>query len=70
MEKELFEIKLLKVIAFNQDFNIHPTEVPKGEFNYWTELSEMIGIDLAQETEINAHLVSKTESCEVCGLQH
>lgn len=70
MDKETFEIKLIDVLAFNQDFNIHPTDVPKGEFTYWTELSEMIGIDLSKETEISADLVSKTESCEVCGLQH
>jgi hypothetical protein len=49
-----FEIKLLEVISFNQDFNIHPTEVAKGDFKYWNELSTLIGIDLQQESEINA----------------
>jgi|TARA_B100001094_G_C17878538_1_gene645722 hypothetical protein len=49
-----FEIKLLEVISFNQEFNIHPTEVAKGDFKYWTELSTLLGIDLQQESEINA----------------
>ena len=43
-----FEIKLLEVISF------HPTEVAKGDFKYWTELSTLLGIDLQQESEINA----------------
>ena len=49
-----FEIKLLEVITFNKEFNIHPTEVAKGDFNYWTELSTLLGIDLQKESEINA----------------
>jgi hypothetical protein len=49
-----FEVKLLEVISFNKEFNIHPTEVAKGDFKYWTELSTLLGIDLQSESEINA----------------
>ncbi len=66
---ENFEIKLVEVISFDKEFTIHPTKVPKGDFNYWAELSTMLGIDLQQESEINALFVEENESCEGDGLQ-
>jgi len=51
---ENFEVKLIEVISFNKEFNIHPTEVAKGDFNYWIELSTLLNIDLQEENEINA----------------
>ena len=65
-----FELKLVEIIAFDKEFNIHPTEVAKGNFHYWTELSEMLGIDLTEETEINARMAEENGFCEVCDLKH
>ncbi len=64
-----FEIKLVEVISFDKEFTIHPNEVQKGDFNYWNELSTLLGIDLQQESEINAHFAEENESCEGDGLQ-
>jgi len=67
---EKAELKLIEIISFDKEFNIHPTEVEKGNFSYWTELSEMVGIDLSEETEINARMEEENGFCGVCDLQH
>lgn len=58
-----FDLKL-EMLALMEDIHPHPTEVARGDFHYWNDLCSIIGIDLLEETEINARMVEETESSE------
>ena len=46
-----FDAKLIEMLAL--DVKPHPLEVKRGAFRYWNDLSVLMGIDLAEEAEIN-----------------
>ena len=45
-----FDVKLIEMLAL--DVKPHPLDVKRGAFPYWNDLAVLMGIDLAEESEI------------------
>jgi len=46
-----FDARLIEMLVL--DITPHPLEVKRGSFRYWNDLASLMGINLAEEAEIN-----------------